>query len=383
MENLILKWFLQSLARGLERKASSEQIRQYLKHKEFRKPVPSAALPQDQVRVAVVQEKIAVLKTCQAYMDRMHGFVQQAVDQGAELVCFPEENGLLLLGQIPLIDPLLRFTTRPHPTRPQPAQRESKTFSTLADVGISTPAPAGSSAGWSVPYLLSFFTPFLKAAFETTFSELARGFGVYIMAGSIMLVENKQLYNRAYLFDPQGRLVGTQDKAHPVETETAIHMSCAEELRVFDTTLGRLAFPVCMDATYFETFKILKQLGAQIVILPIANLEPYEPYLALRGIWPRVQESGVYGLKSALVGRLHGLEFTGKAGIFAPLDLTGDHSGVIAEAKTYDQDDVVTACLDLAHLERYTSDYFSDSNPALYQNYFPEIYKPDPKKLFK
>ena len=97
----------------------------------------------------------------------------------------------------------------------------------------------------------------------------------------------------------------------PIEKEWGI--SRGSKLEVFPTPLGKLAFPVCMDATYFETFRILEKQGAEIVMIPIANPEPYNYGLALRGIWPRVQEAPVYGIKSALVGRVLGFEFTGRA----------------------------------------------------------------------
>ena len=369
----LIEWFLGTVAHRMARKTRPEDIRAFMRKKAFRRAEISQPTECRRVQVAVVQEQIAVLKTYKAYAERMIGFVQSAVDQGAQLVCFPEENGVLLFGQIPLIDLILRLVPNLMAGQAAPVGKKTLLENVILPgekVGIPAAAP-----GAGLAPLLSPFSPFLQAAFEATFSEIARGFGVYLMAGSLMMVEGGLLRNRAFLFDPQGRRVGVQDKAHPIELEIAIGLACGNELRVFDTALGRLAFPVCMDATYFETFKILKKAGAQIVMVPIANLEAYEYSLTLRGIWPRVQESGVYGLKSALVGSLAGLEFTGKAGIYAPLALTADHSGVIAEAKSFDQDEVVCASLDLDQIEAYSSDYFSDTNPALYRKYFPGIYQ--------
>jgi predicted amidohydrolase len=372
-----LDWLLNVIGRDLERKAQPAKIRAYLQQLGMRPAILPGSNETHIVRVAAVQEQIAVLKTWQAYARRMHAFVRQAVEQGAQLVCFPEENGTLLLGQIPLIDLILKFASRrllESETKPGPETNRADILAPGEKSGIPAGRPLAQDGGLSVPHLLAFFTPFIKSTFEAVFSELARGYGVYIMAGSTMLVENGQLFNRAYLFDPNGRLVGMQDKVHPIELEMAMGLTCGTELKVFDTHLGRLAFPVCMDATYFETFKILKHLGAQIVIIPIANQEDYDPNFALRGIWPRVQESGIYGLKSALVGDLYGIHFTGKAGVFAPLELTPDHSGVIAEARTFDQDEVVVADLDLSKLDGFASVYAGDSNPALYRKYFPDLY---------
>jgi predicted amidohydrolase len=367
----MLDSFLKFVANSLHRKANPDSIRAYLRAKGMR---PASALERrdpSAVRIAAVQEELRVLRTWQAYADRMHAFVARAAEQGAQLVCFPEENGLLLLGQLPLIDLILKVATRPHAdTAPQVEPAEAAPV----DLRSSAWDPHEPSGGLDVAHILSFFTPFFQDAFEAVFSELARGFGVYVMAGSCMQVVDGRPVNRATLFGPQGETVGVQDKAHPTDLEMSFGLAPAAELKTFATRLGRLAFPVCMDATYFETFKILRSQGAQIVLLPIANLEPYNRYWALRGIWPRVQENAVYGVKSALVGKLYGLEFTGKAGFYAPLGLTPDRSGVLAEATSFDRDELVVASLDLTKLEAYRSDYFDDTNPALYRRYFPQIY---------
>jgi predicted amidohydrolase len=376
----MLDSILKYLGQSMQRKSNPAAIRRYLSQKGMQRSANLDSIDPHAIRVAMVQEQVRVLKTYRAYADRMEAFVAQAAGQGAQLVCFPEDNGLLLLGQLPFIDLILRYASRQimsaETSQAPAAAVSSDEYITLPVTATESGAdsPASQSGGLGIPHLLSFFTPFFKDAFETTFSELAKGYGVYIMAGSAMLVADGKLFNRAYLFGPQGELIGTQDKVHPTEMEINAGVVFGDELKVFDTPLGRLAFPVCMDASYFETFKILKQMGAQMIIIPIFNMEAFEYYFTLRGIWPRVQESGVYGLKSAMVGDLYALKLTGQAGVYAPLELTGDRSGVLAEAESFDRDDLVIADLDLTGLETYYSDYFGDSNPQLYRKYFPEVY---------
>jgi predicted amidohydrolase len=379
VDKSMLDSILKYLGKSMLRKSNPAAIRRYLSQKGMRRSANLDAIDPRAIRVAMVQEQVRVLKTYRAYADRMEAFVARAAGLGAQLVCFPEDNGLLLLGQFPFIDLILRYASRQimaagtgQAVAPE-VSSENVTLPVNAPEMVSA-SPSNQPGGLDIPHLVSFFTPFFKAAFETTFSELAKGYGVYIMAGSAMLVADGKLFNRAYLFGPQGELIGTQDKVHPTEMEIDAGVAFGDELKVFETSLGRLAFPVCMDATYFETFKILKRLGAQMIIIPIFNMEAFEYYFTLRGIWPRVQESGVYGLKSAMVGDLYALKLTGQAGAYAPLELTGDRSGVLAEAESFDRDDLIIADLDLTRLETYRSDYFSDSNPPLYRKYFPEVY---------
>ncbi len=243
------------------------------------------------------------------------------------------------------------------------------------DISTDTAIESTQNASIDMVGVLSILTPFLLDIFKTTFSELALHYGVYIMSGSIMVAEGDSIYNRAYLFDPDGKIVGNQDKLHLVMMERAMGMSMGKDLSVYNTPIGKLAFPVCMDASYFETFKIAKDKGAHIVMIPIANMEEYHDYLALRGIWPRVQESGVYGIRSALVGELYGIKFTGKAGIFAPLTLTPDGDGVLKLSKSYDRDEIIVCDLDLYLIERYYDPYFSDQNIEFINKYYPSIYE--------
>jgi len=88
-----------------------------------------------------------------------------------------------------------------------------------------------------------------------------------------------------------------------------------------------------------------------------------------------VQECPVYGVKSALVGSLLGFEFTGRAGIFAPAELTPDGSGVLAEVESPEEEGIAIAGIDLFALEELRRNHpWRDSNLALYRRYFPALY---------
>lgn len=286
----------------------------------------------------------------------MYKFIKDGTDQGAQLISFPEENGTLILGMLPLVETILaRFTESGKPNKGQ-SQKEDD-----PPIDISG--------------ILSILSPFMRKVFESTFSELSKAFGVYIMAGSIMLEDQGKAFNRAYLFGPDGNIIGTQDKVHLVVLEGDMGLEMGSKLDIFHTELGRIAFPVCMDATYFETFKILKDRGAEIIIIPIADMEEYNHYFALRGIWPRVQESGVYGIKSALVGDLFGIKFTGKAGVYAPMNITPKMDGIIKEASTFNRDELVISDIDIDSINDYHDEYLSDENPEFFSKYFPKVYE--------
>lgn len=299
-----------------------------------------------QVVAGAVQLEVKLFSDVREYLDEMHRFTALAAGEGVQLLVFPELNSLQLLGLIPGISKL--------------AQQ----------------AGTEDTAELPVTELFRLVGPVFGRIVRQTFSWLAQAYGLYIMAGSFLVPDGGRVVNRALLFDAGGRLAGFQDKVHLTVQEKKWGLTSGDSLAVFPTPLGVLAAPVCMDATYFETFRLLERQGAEIVMVPIANPEQYNFWLALRGIWPRVQESTVYGLKSALVGEFLGWKLTGRAGIFAPLELTQNKDGVLAETVSAVGEGFVTATLDLVALRQLKDNhpYLGDINPGLEQKYFPAIY---------
>ncbi len=321
-------------------------VEKFLKGQKIRSGKPFR-IDRRHVRVGAAQVRIKLVKNPLDYVEEMHGFVREASGLGVQLLVFPEYNYNQLFGLLPGIESM-----------------------SLGDDG------GGTAFKHKILDLLFFLAPpFVQFAY-TVFSRLAGEYGIYIMAGSFPTATGDRVTNRAVLFAPDGTLLGSQDKIHLTLREHKEGLSAGHRFEVCETGLGRLAMPVCMDATYFETFRILSAKGAEIVMLPIADPQRYNCWLALRGIWPRVQESLVYGIKAALVGEFLGEPFTGKAGVFAPLELTPGRDGVLAEAPGHDREALVTAELDLEALQelRANHPYLGDRNPELERRYFPSIY---------
>ena len=318
-------------------------------------PGPREPTPPDRkrIRAAALQVELKLVKSPLEYADEMHRRVREAVERGASLVVFPEYNHLPLLGLLPGIEKM------------EEAYREMEEGRVNGAGGEDI----------SLTEVFRYITPAVKPLIHTIFSKLASAYGLHIMAGSYTLANNGDVINRSYLYGPAGELIGNQDKVHLLPVEAEWRLKRGSAFSVFDTPLGRLALPICMDATYFETFRILEHNNADIVLLPIADMQEYNYWLALRGIWPRVQESPVYGIKSALVGSIAGLKFTGRAGIFAPLEITPGRNGVLAEVEPHDREAIAVADLNLETLADLRRNHpWRDTNPALYRRYFPAIY---------
>ncbi len=322
-------------------------VQRFLRDKNIRRTANCDSVDRSQLKVGAVQVEVRLFKNSLDYVDEMYRHVKAAAASGVQLLAFPEYNSYQLFGLIPGIESMAKLSKI-----------------------------EGASPQFRVLDLLLFVGAPLNRLSYTTFSCLAREFGIYLMAGSFPTPVDGRVVNRSALFAPDGTLAGVQDKVNLMAREHQLELTAGSEFHVFDTELGRLAMPVCMDATYFETFRLLTQKGAEIVLLPIADPADYNYWLAMRGIWPRVQESLVYGIKSALVGEFLGDLHTGKAGIFAPLELTPNGDGVLAEAPNFDRETLVTAELDLEALKELKKNhpYLGDKNPCFIKKYFPSVY---------
>ncbi len=307
------------------------------------------------IRAAAVQRRITVVKSIEDYAGIMEKFVRSAAEQGCDIIAFPEYNFFDLFGIIPGFGLLDRFLN----SRALPS--------------------AGSGQEDDISRLYPLFYDIsepIKAAIETVMCCLASKYGIYVYTGSYFIREEGSLYNGGAIISRKGDILGRQMKLHLTDFEEKLGIKRTKDFKVFPLDIGNTAFPVCMDATYYETFSLARSRGCDIVVLPIANNEEYGLYRALRGIWPRVQESHVYGIKAALSGSFCGMHFTGKAGIFAPLALTDKKDGVIAISEDPEGDSLVVGDVDLDALykEREADEYYGDCNPDFERGYCLNTY---------
>lgn len=130
----------------------------------------------------------------------------------------------------------------------------------------------------------------LKAAemariYQSVFSRLARQYAVTLVAGSILLpepyVENGQvragtgvLYNTCAVFRPDGSAEpALVKKAYPIASELPfVQAAPAGELPVYQTPCGVLGVLICADSWYPDAVRRIRELGAEILVVPSAVL---------------------------------------------------------------------------------------------------------------
>jgi predicted amidohydrolase len=351
IEVLIEKWF--------NKKISLERIEKYCQQLRIEKRRFLEDIDPENIRISCVQRQIHPVKSIEKYIDILCSFVDQAVKDNSDLIIFPEYNFFDLFGLIPGFNFLNQFLNK-KAMKTKDKDKESylkgsNHFLTTIFKGVAKPVEAG---------------------IKRIINLLAKEYGVYIYTGSYILKEKEEIYNAGSLFDSDGNLIGTQKKMHLTDFEIKLGIKRGNKMEVYSLPFGKVVCPICMDATYFETFRIARDMGADMVILPIANLEEYTVWKALRGIWPRVQESYLYGLKSSLNGWIAGMHFTGKAGVFAPLLMTEGKDGILSLSSSYEGNQLITANLSIKRLyeAREKAEYHEDKNVEFEKKYVEKTY---------
>lgn len=226
-----------------------------------------------------------------------------------------------------------------------------------------------------VPALFLNKNKLIAEAYFETFSAAARDYGVYLVAGSAVLPpyrmdngvvqwqrgpQRHRVHNTAYLFGPDGSVIGKQDKVELIalETEEALNLTpgSLNDLQVFDTPLGRIGIAICLDAFIPEAVDRLAAQGAQILVQPSANPGPWNTWQQedwLRSSYEKVAVDGRfdYAINPMLTGPLWDIEFFGQSSIVARdaanaglgYAQMGPMAGFVRVASTDDSEELLVA----------------------------------------
>jgi len=300
----------------------------------------------EEITLCALQVEAKTYTSLRQWLRELDDILRKAAGQGARLICLPELYGLMPC----FCHPAVRLALRLAKLLPQAG-------------------PGGGSPGFDLTPVWERLEA-LPKAYEQIMVRFARRYGVYLFGGTHFAPECGKLYNRGFLISPEGRILARQDKLHLTVEEMTLGLSPGEELRVVPTEIGTIALCVCMDATYFETFRIAKNLGADYIIVPIGDMAAFDPWLALRGAHARVTETGLTAVKPALVsGENFPILFTGKAGIYFP---AGSNIPSREQPDCRGQG-MVLQSIRLSELRSLSKGPFLRDNPGFARNYYEAL----------
>lgn len=109
-------------------------------------------------------------------------------------------------------------------------------------------------------------------------SEAAAKNGVYLVGGSIPLLENGNIYNASFVFDRGGRVIAVHRKVHLFdiaidggqvfrESDT---FTAGDSITLFDTEFGRMGLCICFDFRFPELARLMALEGARCIFVPAA-----------------------------------------------------------------------------------------------------------------
>ncbi|HEY3416159.1 MAG TPA: nitrilase-related carbon-nitrogen hydrolase [Armatimonadota bacterium] len=177
---------------------------------------------------------------------------------------------------------------------------------------------------------------------------LARRWGIWLVPGSTLgpAANTTGVAMQAGVFAPDGSLIGRQQQTHRGEREIAWGLACGESLSPFATPFGPAGILIGEDVRYPEVSRILTLQGAEILLHLAATPAPFSEEAWLTDLWREVQGNQVFGMAAYQVGWRGDQSYQGRSAILAPVEMTEDGRGMLAQAATLDAGEVVLASLD-------------------------------------
>jgi predicted amidohydrolase len=246
-------------------------------------------------RIATAQYPIGYFADWQAYQRHIEAWTQDAVDNGANLLLWPEYAAMELAS-------LFARDVQ------QDLQRQLAALQELVD------------------------------AYRALYRTLANRYSIAIQAGTIPVRQADDSYrNRAYLYTPDGE-IGAQDKLQMTRFENEQWgIQGGDTIEVFPTPFGTLGISVCYDSEFPLIARKQVELGADVILVPSCTDTLAGYHRVKIGCQARALENQCYVVQACTVGRAEWSpavdENCGAAAVYAPADYGFPADGVVVAGK--------------------------------------------------
>ncbi|MDD1615246.1 MAG: nitrilase (nthA-like) [Methylococcaceae bacterium NSP1-2] len=244
------------------------------------------------VKIATAQYNINFLETWQNYQEKVALWVEEAAQQDAKILLFPEYASMELASLF-----------------------EEAVYSSLSK------------------QLEAMQT--LHDDYVVLYQSLATQYQCYIQAGTFPVrIESGAYRNRAYLFMPDGG-VDYQDKLIMTRFENEQWLiESGTEIKTFDTEYGKIAINVCYDSEFPLLARTQVEAGCVLILVPTCT-DTVAGYNRVKiGCQARALENQCYVVQSSLVGDAVWSEAVdvnvGAAAIYTPVDRGFPDNGILA-----------------------------------------------------
>ncbi|WP_213878580.1 carbon-nitrogen hydrolase family protein [Pseudomonas sp. dw_358] len=190
-------------------------------------------------------------------------------------------------------------------------------------------------------------------------AQMAREHDIAILYGYPERGADGQLYNSAQLVDRTGRPLLNYRKTHLFGAlDRSMFSAGAEHCPVVELQGWKLGVLICYDLEFAENARQLALAGAQLIVVPTANMQPFE-FIADVTVRSRAFENHCYVAYANYCGVEGEIHYCGHSSVADPLGHVSGQ-GQLAEG-------LVTATLDssVASAARHHNDYLTDRRTNL------------------
>lgn len=147
---------------------------------------------------------------------------------------------------------------------------------------------------------------------------IAKCHGIALLAGGPRRDEGGRIFNTAQLYGKSGDLLGYYDKTHLFgDVDRAQFQAGSALSEVIEFQGWSLGLAICYDIEFPEVARALAAKGADAILVPTANMEPFDS-VATRLVPARGEENGVYVAYANYCGADDGFTYNGLSCLTGP-----------------------------------------------------------------
>ncbi|SDS58748.1 5-aminopentanamidase [Pseudomonas asplenii] len=193
-------------------------------------------------------------------------------------------------------------------------------------------------------------------------AALAKASNIAIVYGYPERAEDGSLYNAVQLIDAQGNSLCNYRKTHLFgDLDHSMFSAGPDEFPVVELNGWKLGLLICYDVEFPETTRRLALAGAELILVPTANMVPFD-FVADVTIRARAFENQCYVAYANYCGHEDDIHYCGQSSIAAPDGSRIAHAGL--------DEALIIGTLDRVSMlkSRASNRYLLDRRPALYRH---------------
>ncbi|BFK77221.1 carbon-nitrogen hydrolase family protein [Acidaminococcus intestini] len=183
--------------------------------------------------------------------------------------------------------------------------------------------------------------------------EKARQNHYYLSPNLYLRMDDGKGYDSSLWISPEGEVVDIATMVHifraPEFYESDYYAPSKDGFKVFDTAFGKIGIVICFDRHIPESVQTCAAMGADLVIIPTANIKSEPLELFQNEIQILSMQNRVFIAMCNRVGREGNVVFAGESLVTHP-------SGEVI-CKAGDQEELITVSIDLSEAGKWKTQY--------------------------